>query len=39
MSNGVIINAGVQLIFDNLGESVEGFQNIIVPTVGITAWF
>ena len=39
MSNGVIINAGVQLIFDNLGENVNGFQNIIVPTVGITAWF
>lgn len=39
MSNGVIINAGVQLIFDNLGENVEGFQNIIVPTLGITAWF
>ena len=39
MSNGVIINTGVQLIFDNLGENVDGFQNIIVPTIGITAWF
>lgn len=39
MSNGVIINAGVQLIFDNLGENVTGFQNLIVPTIGITAWF
>ena len=39
MSNGLIINAGVQLIFDNLGENKTGFQNLIVPTVGITAWF
>lgn len=39
MSNGVIVNAGVQLIFDNLGDNVSGFQNIIVPTIGITAWF
>ncbi len=39
MSSGVIFNAGVQLVFDNLGENVSGFQNIIVPTIGITAWF
>ncbi len=39
MSGGVILNTGVQLIFDNLGENVSGFQNIIVPTIGITAWF
>lgn len=39
MSNGVIINMGAQLIFDNLGQNVNGFQNIIVPTIGITAWF
>lgn len=39
MTSGVIFNAGVQLVFDNLGESVTGFQNIIVPTIGITAWF
>jgi len=39
MTSGVIFNAGVQLVFDNLGENVSGFQNIIVPTIGITAWF
>lgn len=39
MTSGVILNAGVQLVFDNLGENVDGFQNIIVPTIGITAWF
>lgn len=39
MTSGVIFNAGVQIIFDNLGENVTGFQNIIVPTIGITAWF
>jgi len=39
MTSGVIFNAGVQLVFDNLGENETGFQNIIVPTIGITAWF
>lgn len=39
MTSGVIFNAGVQLIFDNLGNQKTGFQNVIVPTVGITAWF
>lgn len=39
LSSGIIFNAGVQLVFDNLGENVSGFQNIIVPTIGITAWF
>jgi len=39
MTSGVIFNMGVQLIFDNLGDNVTGFQNIIVPTFGITAWF
>ena len=39
LTSGVIFNMGVQLVFDNLGENVSGFQNIIVPTVGITAWF
>ena len=39
MTSGLIFNAGVQLVFDNLGENVSGFQNIIVPTIGITAWF
>jgi len=39
LSSGVIFNTGVQLIFDNLGQSVSGFQNVIVPTIGITAWF
>ncbi len=39
LSSGVIFNTGVQLIFDNLGQNVTGFQNIIVPTIGITAWF
>ncbi len=38
MNSGVILNAGVQLVFDNLG-STKGFQNVVVPTVGITAWF
>jgi len=39
LTSGVIFNTGVQLIFDNLGQNVTGFQNVIVPTVGITAWF
>jgi len=39
LTSGVIFNAGVQLIFDNLGQNVTGFQNVIVPTIGITAWF
>ena len=39
LTSGVNFNAGVQLIFDNLGNNVTGFQNLIVPTVGITAWF
>ena len=39
LSSGVIFNTGVQLIFDNLGQNVTGFQNIVVPTLGITAWF
>lgn len=39
LTSGIIFNAGVQLVFDNLGEDVSGFQNIIVPTIGITAWF
>jgi len=39
LTSGVIFNAGVQLVFDNLGQNVTGFQNIIVPTIGITAWF
>jgi len=38
-TSGVIFNIGVQLVFDNLGENATGFQNIIVPTIGITAWF
>lgn len=39
LSSGVIFNTGVQVIFDNLGQSKSGFQNVIVPTIGITAWF
>jgi len=39
MNSGVILNLGVQLVFDNLGDNVTGFQNIVVPTLGITAWF
>ncbi len=39
MNSGVILSAGVQIVFDNLGENVTGFQNVIVPTLGITAWF
>jgi len=38
MTTGVILNAGVMLVFDNAG-SIKGFQNIIIPTVGITAYF
>ena len=37
--SGVIFNMGVQLVFDNLGKNAAGFQNLIVPTIGITAWF
>lgn len=37
--SGVIFNVGVQLVFDNLGGNSSGFQNLIVPTIGITAWF
>lgn len=37
--SGVIFNVGVQFVFDNLGGKTSGFQNLIVPTVGITAWF
>jgi hypothetical protein len=39
MTSGVIFNIGVQIVFDNLGQNVTGFQNVIVPTIGITAWF
>lgn len=39
LSSGVIFNAGVQLVFDNLGQNMTGFQTVVVPTIGITAWF
>ncbi len=38
MSSGVIISLGGMIIFDNAGR-IEGFQNILVPALGITAWF
>ena len=38
MTNGVILNFGCMLAFDNAG-SIQGFQNLIIPTVGITAFF
>ncbi|PKL37585.1 MAG: hypothetical protein CVV44_14655 [Spirochaetae bacterium HGW-Spirochaetae-1] len=39
LTSGVILNLGVTLAFDNAGDNVTGFQNIIIPTLGITAWF
>ncbi len=39
LTSGVILNLGVMMAFDNAGEGVSGFQNIIIPTMGITAWF
>lgn len=36
---GVSFNAGVQLVFDNLDDSVTGFQKSVEPVIGITAWF
>lgn len=38
LSSGVIFSLGAMIVFDNAG-SIEGFQNIIVPALGITAWF
>ncbi len=39
LSSGVIINLGFMIAFDNAGDKVSGFQNILLPTIGITAWF
>jgi len=39
LTSGVILNAGVMILFDNSGDNVTGFQNLYVPTIGITAWF
>ena len=39
LSSGVIINLGFMIAFDNAGDKISGFQNILLPTIGITAWF
>lgn len=39
LTSGVIMNLGVMIIFDNAGDNMTGFQNIIEPTIGISAWF
>jgi hypothetical protein len=39
MTSGVILNFGTMIAFDDSGDQMTGFQNIIIPTVGITAWF
>ncbi len=39
MRSGVIMNFGVMIAFDNAGDQKTGFQNIILPTIGISAWF
>jgi hypothetical protein len=39
LTSGVIMNLGVMIVFDNAGDNVTGFQNIIEPTIGISAWF
>ncbi len=39
LTSGVILNFGALVAFDNAGDSMEGFQNIIIPTMGVTAWF
>jgi len=39
LTSGVILNLGVMIVFDNAGDKVTGFQNIIEPTIGISAWF
>jgi len=39
LTSGVILNFGTMLVFDNGGSSGSGFQNIVVPAIGISAWF
>ncbi len=39
LTSGVIMNLGLMIVFDNAGDRVTGFQNIIEPTIGISAWF
>lgn len=39
LTQGVLLNIGVQLAFDTGGTQVTGFENVIVPGVGITAYF
>ncbi|MCP4132479.1 MAG: hypothetical protein GY754_16015 [bacterium] len=39
LTSGVILNTGLMLVFDNGGDSMTGFQNLIIPAIGITAWF
>jgi hypothetical protein len=39
LTSGVILNLGAMMAFDNGGDQMDGFQNIIIPTFGITAWF
>lgn len=39
LTSGVILNVGIMVAFDNAGDNITGFQNIYLPTIGITAWF
>ncbi len=39
LTRGVLLNIGVTLAFDTGGQAVTGFENIIIPGVGITAYF
>ncbi len=39
LTSGVILNLGIMVAFDNAGDNISGFQNLYVPTLGITAWF
>jgi len=35
---GVALTLGVQVIFDNAGDNITGFQNLYMPAIGVTAW-
>jgi len=39
LNSGVIFNVGTMVVFDNGGDEKTGFQNILVPAIGISAWF
>lgn len=39
LTSGVILNVGAQMVFDNSGDKYTGFQNLILPAIGISAWF